>query len=126
MRKAEQILSSLASADGLCPWEAGSLTRSGDARIPGCVKFELGGGYRLICRRRGGTLLALFIGNHEECHSWLRVYRGLEETGEVLIAPAPSGEPDDHEAGQPDGQALREEREYTDRELRAVFAGLCR
>ena len=126
-RKAEGILGTLAAESGLCPWEAGSLTRSGDARIPGCVKFELGGGYRLICRRRGGTLVALFIGNHEECHSWLRVYRGLDaamdDFDQKPDVSAIAGREDDKLTFEPSPELP--EAILTDRELRAVFRGLC-
>jgi len=125
--KAERILDALETGAGLCPWEAGSLTRWGDARVPECVKFILSGGYRLICRRRGGTLLALFLGNHEECHNWLRGRPDLEEVpGEIQVPPATSGRPADHVnvlVSEP--LSILAEREYTDRELRTVFAGLC-
>jgi len=126
-RKAEQILSTLSAGAGLCPWEAGSLTRWGDARIPGCVKFELGGGYRMICRRRGGVLVALFLGNHEECHNWLKAGHGLDEAwGEAEIPPATASEPEEHGGVQPaEPSPLLAERTYSDRELRAVFHGLC-
>lgn len=126
-RKAERILASLAAGAGLCPWEAGSLTRFGDARVPGCVKYELGGGYRLICRRRGAVLVALFLGNHEECHGWLRVIRGLEDvTGEPVASSPPAGSlcaPEDERPAGPSRSLPA--RDYTDRELRMVFAGLC-
>ena len=102
-RKAEQILSTLCAGAGLCPWEAGSLTRWGDARVRAGVKFELGGGYRMICRRRGGVLVALFLGNHEECHNWLKAGHGLDEVaGEAEIMPPTASEP----AGQGGGQAV--------------------
>ncbi len=124
--KAERILSALAAGDELCPWEAGTLTRFGDARIRGCVKFELGGGYRLICHRRGGVLVALFLGNHEECHVWLRANTGIAEVaGEIQAAPTRAGEPEDYEDRQHAESSPSAERAYTDRELRTVFAGLC-
>ena len=124
--KAERILTELAAGDALCPWEAGTLTRFGDARIPGCVKFELGGGYRLICQRRGGVLVALFLGNHEECHVWLRANTGFVEVAEEFeVAPARAGEPEDHEDQHAPESLPSAERAYTDRELRTVFAGLC-
>ena len=126
-RKADQILSALAAGGGICPWEAGSLTRYGDARIPGCVKYELGGGYRLICRRRSGILIALFLGNHEECHSWLRSGGGLAEAEaeQAEVSPDYAGEREVLEEDSPIEQSPNAERKYTDRELRAVFAGLC-
>lgn len=124
-RKAERILAALAAGEGLCTWEAGALTRFGDARVPGCVKYELGGGYRLICRRAQATLVALYVGNHEECHSWLRVSRGLDTArGEACEFVGAETDADAEQA--PGCPAPVEEREYTDRELRAVFAGLCR
>ena len=125
-RKAERILAAPAAGERLCPWEAGSLTRWGAARLPGCVKYELCGGYRLICRRRGATLLALFLGNHEECHSWLRVSRGFEDmVGEVAALPAQNREPEERVDKQPLAPSQPPAaREYSDGELRAVFAEL--
>ena len=126
-RKAEQILSTLAAGEGLCPWEAGSLTRWGDARIPGCVKYELGGGYRLICRRHGGTLAALFLGNHEECHTWLRDCRGQEDVAvdanPVSNTSAIPGQQEEDPPFEPSPNLP--ETTLTDSELRAVFRGLC-
>jgi hypothetical protein len=124
--KAERILSELASGNELCPWEAGTLTRFGDARIPGCVKFELGGGYRLICQRRGGVLVALFLGNHEECHIWLRANTGLAAVaGAIDAAPTMAGNLEVQEDKQTPESLPSTERAFTDRELRTVFAGLC-
>jgi len=125
-RKADQILSALATGGGICPWEAGSLTRYGDARIPGCVKFELGGGYRLICHRRGGILVALFLGNHEECHVWLRANPGIAAVaGEIQAVPTMAGNSEVPEDKQTPESLPSTERAFTDRELRTVFAGLC-
>ena len=124
--KTERILSALAAGDRLCPWEAGTLTRFGDARILGCVKFELGGGYRLICHRRGGILVALFLGNHEGCHIWLRANSGIADVpGEIAVAPTMAREPKDLEDNQHSELSRSAEHSYTDRELRRVFAGLC-
>ena len=124
--KADRILSALAAGGAICPREAGSLTRYGDARIPRCVKFELGGGYRLICRRRGGVLVALFLGNHGECHIWLRANPGIAEVaGEIEATPTRAVEPEDHEDQPAPESSPSAERAYSDRELRAVFAGLC-
>jgi hypothetical protein len=81
----------------------------------------------MICRRRGGVLVALFLGNHEECHSWLRGSGGLLEAhGEqVEVSPDHTGERELLEEDLPIEQSTNAERKYTDRELRAVFAGLC-
>lgn len=70
--------------------------------------------------------MALFLGNHEECHVWLRANTGFAEgAAEVEVAPAMAGEPKDLEDQQAPEPLHTAERAYTDRELRTVFAGLC-
>ena len=52
------------------------MTAWGEKRIEGCIKYDLGEGFRVICFRRGGTLFVSYIGSHEECHNWLYHYSG--------------------------------------------------
>jgi hypothetical protein len=107
--------------------EAGSLTSWGEKRVAGCGKFDLGGGYRLIFSRRGGTVVPHFIGNHEECHRWLMANRGLDLRPDRRAKPMGRGSfvgDEDTEEAYPPSPAIPE-ISLSDRELRRMFAGLC-
>lgn len=125
--KAERVLEALASGRATGLREAGALTSWGESRVTGCGKFNLGGGYRLIFSRRGGTVVPHFIGNHEECHRWLVTYRGLDLRPDRRMTPVARecalGE-EDTSQGQQSSPAFPEIA-LSDRELRLVFAGLC-
>ena len=53
-------------------------TKNGELRINGCRKYNLGGGYRLICVKRGNHLVATYVGSHDDCDRWLENNRGFE------------------------------------------------
>jgi hypothetical protein len=50
-------------------------TRHGELRLKNCVKYDLGGGYRLVTVRQGEHLFLLFIGSHDETDQWLERHR---------------------------------------------------
>lgn len=54
---------------------AGKRTRHGEQRIKNCVKYDLGGGYRLITIRVDGHLLVPFAGTHDEADQWIEHHR---------------------------------------------------
>jgi len=74
--KAHQIISSLAGGDALI--NAGKFSRNGDARIPNCLKYDLGKGHRLVCVKEKNNIYVLFIGSHDSCHTWLDKHRSLK------------------------------------------------
>jgi hypothetical protein len=57
--------------------DAGSTTKRGEQRLKGCIKYDLGGGYRLVTLKQGGDLYLLFAGSHDDCHRWLENNREL-------------------------------------------------
>jgi hypothetical protein len=60
--------------------DAGSTTKRGEQRIKGCIKYNLGSGYRLVTLRQGRDLYLLYAGSHDDCHRW------LENNRELLVA----------------------------------------
>jgi len=52
------------------------LTGWGENRLEGCIKYDLGEGFRMICFRRGETLFISYIGTHDDCHNWLYHFSG--------------------------------------------------
>ena len=73
--KAHQIICSLAGGEALI--NAGRLSRKGDARIRNCLKYNLGKGHRLVCVKEKNNIYVLFVGNHDNCHTWLDKHRSL-------------------------------------------------
>jgi hypothetical protein len=70
-RKADLLLKTLAQNGPPDLKRIWKLTGWGEKRIEGCIKYDLGEGFRLICFRRGETLFVSFIGEHEACQKYL-------------------------------------------------------
>lgn len=74
--KAEKIIERLKTG-GVIPDQVGSVTKHGEMRIKGVMKYNLGSGYRLITFRHDRCLYLLYIGSHDECHRWIENNREL-------------------------------------------------
>ncbi|MFH1977255.1 MAG: hypothetical protein ABIJ52_17165 [Pseudomonadota bacterium] len=70
-RKAEGIIVILTQRG--CPdlKRAGRLTGWGEHRVNGCIKYDLGDGFRMICFKRGDHFYFSYVGTHDDCHRWL-------------------------------------------------------
>jgi len=75
-RKADSIIRSLVR--GSKPALAGKLTRSGDARMKKCLKYDLGKGYRLICVKERTSIYVLYTGSHDSCDTWMDKHRNFK------------------------------------------------
>lgn len=62
-------------------------TRHGESRLRNCLKYDLGGGYRLIIFREGEQLLFTFVGNHDDTDLWLERNRGTGFVEEMRQGP---------------------------------------
>lgn len=65
-------------------------THHGESRIANCVKYGLGGGWRLVTCQHQKTCAFLFIGKHENVDRWLDQNRGqtfVVEDGRAALAP---------------------------------------
>lgn len=121
---------------GTCnPKLMGRLTRYGEARIRGCIKFDLVRGYRLIGVMRDHQILFLYVGSHGECDLWIRNNAGLEpildkKRNRVFeISETDSGDARaEQESEEPEPEPDYDEQVLggiTDQELRVIFCGLC-
>jgi hypothetical protein len=76
--RAEEIIEKLASGDyraiEILTWR----TKHGELRINGCRKYNLGGGYRLVCVKQEGHLVVTYVGSHDDCDRWIENNRGFE------------------------------------------------
>lgn len=103
-RWAEEIISKLAAGEYLDIELQNRRTYNGELRIGGCRKYNLGGGYRLVCVKQENRLLATFVGSHDDCDRWIENNRGFEKatiSGETPFLTAEQPAPPDSEA---DGQ----------------------
>lgn len=131
-KKAEEIIQKLADQAQPVIKDESTCTKHGELRVDNCKKFDLGGGYRLICVKNGEDLILPYVGAHDESDRWLENNRGFEPRTDELSAVSPSKMELDSgaDAGEYDGP--EEEAEYDDilmkriddRVLRRVFRGL--
>jgi len=76
--RAEEIIEKLASGDYQAIEILSRRTKHGELRIDGCRKYNLGGGYRLVCVKQEGSLAATYVGSHDDCNRWIENNRGFE------------------------------------------------
>lgn len=48
------------------PTQAGTMTKNGEARIKGVIKYDLGSGYRLVSFIQDDSCFLLYAGTHED------------------------------------------------------------
>ena len=132
-RNAEELIAALTQNGPPDLKKAGKLTGWGEKRIEGCIKYDLGEGFRMICFRRGETFFVSYIGTHDGCHNWLDHFSGrhnwvAKENGTTLpvqmAEPAENLEtPSENEALEKDYDGLLME-EIVEKTLRKIFSGL--
>ena len=127
--KAEEIISRL-QHERIIPDQAGSITKHGELRIKGVMKYDLGSGYRLITYKNGGRLFLLYVGSHDDCHRWIENNRELtadqvfDRCSKLPACPAQSRHArlaNNHVSEEEDFDPLAD---ATEQELRQVFCGL--
>jgi hypothetical protein len=117
------------------PGEARQLpqTHKGELRLDGCIKYDLGGGYRLLTVKQGKERFVLYAGSHDECDRWLANNRDLaidairERCCHYFVPWDSARTPGDREPDDTGcaAQWTPPESEVDQRALRLVFAGLC-
>lgn len=70
-KQAERIAASLAETAAHSPFLRTKQTKGGEKRFKNIEKYDLGAGYRLICKREGSTLSLEFVGTHDKSDNWL-------------------------------------------------------
>ncbi len=114
------------------PAEIGSLTKHGELRIRGVMKYDLGSGYRLITFRQDKDLFLLFVGNHDECHRWIENNRDLtvDQIVERCIRIhvrndfADAAWPGENDETLADTEERDPLPELSEKDLRCIFCGL--
>lgn len=129
--KTEEIISRLQHS-GEYPDQAGTLTRHGELRIRGVIKYDLGSGYRLVAYPQRHRIFLLYVGTHDDCHRWIENNREL-----VINQVRPRctkltvNVQGDSSAGTSDAaQAIAQQEDddplarISERDLRKIFRGL--
>jgi hypothetical protein len=112
-------------------------TKNGEYRMKNCIKYDLGGGYRLVTVRHEDRLYVPFLGAHDDADNWLERRRredfepnDANYYSEPIEVAAASCEdlggqrvPGDEEADHYEEQLRGRLDETT---LREVFSGICR
>jgi hypothetical protein len=127
--QAEAIIARMRSGD-LVPARVGAVTKHGEQRIKGVMKYDLGSGYRLVTFKHVDCLFLLYVGTHDDCNRWIENNRDLtvaqiEERCTVLAVHGANAVVDTALHG-----SVGDEEEYdpftplSERDLRRVFCGL--
>ena len=131
--RAEEIIEKLVSGDSQAIEIVSRRTKHGELRINGCRKYDLGGGYRLVCVKGEGHLAATYVGSHDDCNRWIENNRGFEV---ALPSHGDSLPFSERRESRRHGNSENEEYEEPDyddilmakidqKTLRQVFCGLC-
>jgi len=132
-QKAEELIMALTRNGPPDLKKVWKLTGWGEKRIEGCLKYDLGEGYRAICFRRGEKLFISYVGDHDECQKYLDHFSGrhnwvAKENGTTL--PIPLAEPSEGSEAAPSDEGFEEDyddfllEQIDDRTLRKIFSGL--
>lgn len=89
--KVSAVLGSLRDED---PFAAMKTTNHGETRIPNCVKYDLGAGWRLVTVQDSRTCGFIFVGDHDAVDHFLDQNRGKKfcynRAGELVVIPGAS------------------------------------
>lgn len=127
--KAEEILQRMQQGS-LVPDRIGTITKHGELRIKGVMKYDLGSGYRLVTFKHGHRLFLLHVGTHDDCHRWIENNRELtvdqirERCSELPIHRPEGLQARITEIAIPEEDDFDPLSTATERDLRQVFCGL--
>lgn len=135
-QKYREILQYLRTGDEQNLQLVQSRTRHGEKRLRNCMKYRLGGGYRLITILLDTALYIPFAGSHDDAHLWIERHRNsgffpLQSSyKEEDVTPLPTLEsPTDEMTHLPEEDDLYEQgvlAEIDDTVLKSIFFGLFR
>jgi hypothetical protein len=129
--KVEEIIARLQSGEDL-PAQAGTVTKHGELRIKGVMKYDLGSGYRMVALKQDGRFFLLFVGGHDDCHRWIENNRELSiEQIEQRCAMLPvqtgclnTDMTDDRVHLMMDDEEYNPLDQVSEQDLRRIFCGL--
>lgn len=132
-KRAEEVIAKLTQKAWTDLKHVAKLADHGEHRLEGCLKYDIDGGYRLVCFKRGEHLYFSYVGTHDDCHRWLNQSKNrphLVGKREAMTTIVEKKKPEIMQI-----QEIREEEEdyderlmaqINDTVLRKVFSGLVR
>jgi hypothetical protein len=130
-RHAESIIEEFIRSGIRSPKLFGRLSRSGEARIKGCFKFDLVEGYRLIGIIMRREIVFVCAGTHDECDHWIRNNGGKFSLVDKKKSEIAFIQDNEQSVGLENGSGCTPKEdddpfsEISQKELRAIFHGLC-
>ena len=133
--KCEAIVNDIRQYGCQCEAVIGKRTRNGEQRIKNCVKYDLGGGYRLVTIRADCHLYISFVGTHDETDQWIERHRYDILTPddplyrcEERVSQSDPGQTDRYEEDNLNKSDDRYEEDLRERldesQLKSIFQGL--
>ena len=130
-QRAEMVIERLLDGDREVD-DVAAMTRHGELRLKGCMKYDLGSGYRLITLKQGKELFVLYCGTHDDCHRWIENNRELHldpvrqrsRTYRVGLKDTPVSASDRRSPGEIDEEDDDYESDIDEKLLRSIFCGL--
>lgn len=137
--RAESIIDFFANGRADIQAISHKLTKHGELRLRNCLKFDLGGGYRLISLHHEREHYFVFAGSHDDCHRWLENQRHskltphTDQLQQVTVKKEADRMPEvDSELLKAEAELLKAEAEYEARltenlnefTLRQLFRGI--
>ncbi|MBR9980890.1 MAG: hypothetical protein KFF50_07675 [Desulfatitalea sp.] len=127
--RAEEIVARMRLGE-IVPDRVGTMTKHGELRIKGVMKYDLGSGYRLVTYKHRRQLFLLYVGNHDDCHRWIENNRELSAAQVKERCTALAIEVDEQhlatleDAPEPVQDDYDPLESLNERDLRAIFSGL--
>jgi len=89
-------------------------TKNGENRLKNCVKYDLGGGYRLVTVRSADHLMLTFVGGHDEANQWIERHRydSFEPQDALYAVEEIAGSWGEEEPGFGDEEHIEQEDPY--------------
>lgn len=88
---AQKVSAVLGSIDDENPFVGLTITNNGESRIPKCVKYDLGSGWRLVTVQDSRTCGFIFVGDHDAVDRFLDENRGqrfaYDSKGDLVTVP---------------------------------------
>ena len=89
-KAAQKVYAALGQPDPMLALSGMRLTNHGESRIPHCVKYDLGNGWRLVTQQNDKACGLLLVGKHDDMDRWLDAHKGSRfavEDGRATFVP---------------------------------------
>jgi len=132
VHRAEEIIKRLSVRKRIGVEDIRQRTKYGEFRFDNVLKYDLGGGYRLICVKQEKHIIISYIGSHDDCNRWLENNRGFrtafDEESQKIVFKKKFEKEMRSSADEPESEMDYDDillKKIDEKALRIVFNGLC-